>query len=83
MSYFTNYLYILILIQIIYAVSITIKAVMHKRDDSIIMFAAASTMSLLKHSLELRAYKRLAEVPNYGALLGLEQELTTLILESK
>ena len=46
MSIFTNYLYILILVQLIFAISILIKAVLHKRDNSIVMFAAICIFNL-------------------------------------
>ncbi|MFA9423270.1 MAG: histidine kinase [Sedimentibacter sp.] len=38
MSLFTNYLYIVILLQMVYVISVLVKAVMHKRDNAILMF---------------------------------------------
>jgi two-component system LytT family sensor kinase len=40
MSTFTNYLYILILLQMIYTMVILIKVVLHKRENGIVMFIA-------------------------------------------
>ncbi|TGE32596.1 histidine kinase [Desulfosporosinus sp. Sb-LF] len=40
MSSFTNYLYVLILLQMIYIMGVQIKAVLRKRDNAIIMFVA-------------------------------------------
>jgi len=40
MSSFTNYLYVLILLQMIYIMGVLIKAVLHKRDNAILMFIA-------------------------------------------
>lgn len=40
MSSFTNYLYVLILLQMIYLIGILIIAVLHKRDNAILMYIA-------------------------------------------
>lgn len=40
MTLFTNYLYVLILLQMIYILGVLIKAVLHKRDNAILMFIA-------------------------------------------
>ncbi|MBP1638060.1 MAG: putative regulator of cell autolysis, partial [Bacteroidetes bacterium] len=40
MSSFTNYLYVLILLQMIYIMGVLIKVVLHKRDNAILMFIA-------------------------------------------
>jgi len=39
-SKFTNYLYLMILVQIIYILGVLIKAVLHQRDNAILMFIA-------------------------------------------
>lgn len=38
MSLFTNYLYVVILLQMIYILSVMVKAVLHRRDNAIVMF---------------------------------------------
>lgn len=46
MSLFTGYLYILILLQMIYMICITIKAVLRKRENAVFMFIAICVYSL-------------------------------------
>jgi len=46
MSLFTNYLYILILVQMIYLMGILIKAVLHKGNNAIVMFIAINVYIL-------------------------------------
>lgn len=41
MTFYTNYLYILLLIQMFYMLAVLIKAVLKKRDNAILMFIAA------------------------------------------
>lgn len=46
MSSFTNYVYILILLQMIYMMGVLIKAVLNKRDNAILMFIALYVFAL-------------------------------------
>jgi two-component system, LytTR family, sensor kinase len=46
MSSFTNYLYILVLLQMMYIINILIKAVLRKRDNAILMFIAIGVFIL-------------------------------------
>ncbi|MBC8015819.1 MAG: histidine kinase [Sporomusaceae bacterium] len=46
MSIFTNYLYLLILLQMIYMISVMIKAVIRKRDNAVLMYIATCVYCL-------------------------------------
>ena len=56
MSSFTNYLYVVIMLQMIYIIGVLIKAVLHKRDNAILMFTAICVF-VLAIILDILHYK--------------------------
>ncbi|GAB6110238.1 sensor histidine kinase [Fusibacter bizertensis] len=44
MTFYTNYLYIVLLLQMIYMIAVLIKAVLNKRENAILMFIAACVL---------------------------------------